>query len=242
MSALHLVEFHLDQTALLRFLAAQGIGDTRHDPDLGYGVHAWLKAAFADLAPRPWRLLADRRRPPRVLAYSRHPAAVLVEQMCRFAEPMVQAVSPPEAIAGKAMPQWTSGQELGFQLLSCPVGRKARQGTEKDLFLLAAERAPDERHDRAAIYVQAIRHQLQAGGVVEVDRLWLEGFRRVHQLRKTQGPMGERAPVHLERPEALIGGVLHIVDPDGFGLLLANGIGRHRAFGYGMLLLKPPGR
>jgi len=29
-------------------------------------------------------------------------------------------------------------------------------------------------------------------------------------------------------------------DPTGFAALLARGVGRHRAFGFGMLLLRPP--
>jgi CRISPR system Cascade subunit CasE len=43
----------------------------------------------------------------------------------------------------------------------------------------------------------------------------------------------------LDRPQALVKGVLNIADSDAFNRLLARGIGRHRAFGYGMLLLRP---
>ena len=37
-------------------------------------------------------------------------------------------------------------------------------------------------------------------------------------------------------------GVLTITDPDAFAQLLARGVGRHRSYGYGMLLLRPPGK
>jgi CRISPR system Cascade subunit CasE len=37
-------------------------------------------------------------------------------------------------------------------------------------------------------------------------------------------------------------GEFNITDRDGFDQLLRRGIGRHRAFGFGMLLLSPPGR
>ena len=33
-----------------------------------------------------------------------------------------------------------------------------------------------------------------------------------------------------------------IRDPLAFGRLIRNGIGRHKAYGYGMLLLRPPDR
>lgn len=242
MSELQMIECHLDQTALLRFLRAQGLDDPRHGPDLGYGVHAWLKAAFGDLAPRPWRLLTDRKRPARVLGYADAPAEALIGRLCDFSDPAVQSVCPPEGIAGKAMPQWTAGRELGFELLCCPVGRKAGQKTEKDLFLLKADNAPGDKLDRAAIYGDWARERLETGGAAQIERLWLDGFRRVRQQRKRQAPPGERTVCHLERPEAVMAGVLRVGDPQVFERLLARGVGRHRAFGYGMLLLKPPRR
>ena len=37
-------------------------------------------------------------------------------------------------------------------------------------------------------------------------------------------------------------GILTITDPIAFAELLKRGVGRHRAYGYGMLLLRPPAR
>ena len=34
-------------------------------------------------------------------------------------------------------------------------------------------------------------------------------------------------------------GTLEVIDPTMFAGLVANGVGRHRAYGYGMLLLRP---
>ena len=44
----------------------------------------------------------------------------------------------------------------------------------------------------------------------------------------------------VERPQALFGGTAVIRDGERFAALLARGIGRHRAFGSGMVLLSPP--
>ena len=44
------------------------------------------------------------------------------------------------------------------------------------------------------------------------------------------------------RSDAVLRGVLSITNPRAFAELLARGIGRHRSYGYGMLLLRPPGR
>ena len=37
-------------------------------------------------------------------------------------------------------------------------------------------------------------------------------------------------------------GTLTVTDPQAFAALLSGGVGRHAAFGFGMLLLSPPGR
>ncbi|GAB4211209.1 MAG: hypothetical protein OHK0013_32690 [Sandaracinaceae bacterium] len=43
-----------------------------------------------------------------------------------------------------------------------------------------------------------------------------------------------------ERPNAVLEGTLRVTDADAFRALLARGLGRHRAFGFGMLLLRRP--
>ena len=47
--------------------------------------------------------------------------------------------------------------------------------------------------------------------------------------------------VGLEGPDATVHGTMTVTDPTAFARLLAHGVGRHRAYGYGMLLLRPPG-
>jgi CRISPR system Cascade subunit CasE len=45
----------------------------------------------------------------------------------------------------------------------------------------------------------------------------------------------------VERPDALLEGVLEVTDGAAFDRLLSDGIGRHRSFGFGMLRLAPIG-
>lgn len=85
------------------------------------------------------------------------------------------------------------------------------------------------------MYRDWLARHLAAGGV-EPERLALDSFR----LSGTQRRGSDRALHHLRRgPDALFSGVLRVADPDAFAALLARGVGRHRAFGYGMLLLRP---
>ena len=58
-------------------------------------------------------------------------------------------------------------------------------------------------------------------------------------------PSSARAPFeklherHSEGPDAVMRGNITVTDSDAFTRLLSHGIGRHRAYGYGMLLLRP---
>lgn len=238
MTALHMVEMHLNLPALLRFLRSQGMDRWAADDDLGYGIHAWLAAAFGDMAPRPWRLFHGRGQPPRILGYACHDAEDLTARMHEFADPAVLAVCPADGIASRLMPNWREGRRLAFEVQTCPIGRKARSGIEKDIFLIRAdhEEGPLKRE---AVYCQWLREQMERAGAVSVGSVRVAGFRMVRVTRRVQGGPGERKGRSLIRPRALFRGDLTIRDGAAFSTVLARGIGRHRAFGYGMILLRP---
>ncbi len=236
MSSLHLVELQIDLVPLYSFLHGRGL--SKEDTDLGYGVHSWLKAAFGELAPQPWRLLVDRVRPTRILGYSRYGAEVLQRRMQEFADPSVAQVCPDPGLtmASRIMPAWVEGRRLGFQTLLCPVGRKARSGLEKDLFLIKAD-TQEKGLRREEVYTQWAKSNFGQFSTT-INEIRLVGFRLVKQTRPTQGA-GRRYRT-TNRPQALLEGILTVGDPQDFQRLLARGLGRHRAFGYGMILLRPP--
>jgi CRISPR system Cascade subunit CasE len=242
MKPLFMLELEFDVVALYRFLHTQGLSGREDDTELGYGVHAWLGAAFGDLAPKPWRLLMDKHRPPRILGYASHDASALQQRVLEFAEPGVLRVCPePQLmIASRAMPTWEKGRRLGFQTLVCPIGRKARSGIEKDLFLIHADSPSDyDGLSREQIYCDWAKRRFNNYSVT-IDHMRLAGFRLVKQIRQTQSANGERVLRQIVRPQALLEGELTIEDPNRFARLLRHGVGRHRAFGYGMILLRPP--
>jgi CRISPR system Cascade subunit CasE len=240
MNQLFMIELEFDTLALYRFLHTRGLSGIEDDTELGYGLHAWLKAAFGDLAPKPWRLLMDKHRPPRILGYASHGADVLQQRIVEFADPSVLRVCPePQLmIADRIMPIFRKGRRVGFQTLVCPVGRKARSGIEKDLFLIHAD-SHGEGLCRETVYCNWVEEKLGDYSVI-VDSIRLEGFRLVRQMRQTQSSNGKRRRRQIVRPQALLEGELIVQDSTEFIHLLARGIGRHRAFGYGMILLRPP--
>lgn len=136
------------------------------------------------------------------------------------------------------------------------LNRGGKAAQEMDAFLAACERAgsPDDGHppvDREAVYAEWIERQLAAAAMIEAVEL--RQFRRVRTRRAVHAATGDgggtsgastpRMPRRgVEGPDALMAGTLAVRDPDAFARLLARGVGRHAAFGYGMLLLSAPGR
>jgi len=231
---------------LMRFLAHQGLNNPA-DEDFGYGTHVWLKALFGPYAPKPFRLFqADRRnRPIRLLAYTAAPPSSLIEHAATFAEPGVLAVGDPtRSLTSKRLPTsaaWVAGRRLGFEVLACPVVRHAGTGGEQDVFLHRLNRAAaDEAVSRPGAYTDWLAQQV--AGAATIERAELTGFSLGHHLRRSRPVGADRARrAHsLRRPRALLAGEFRVEDPDRFAALLARGIGRHRSFGYGMLLLRSP--
>lgn len=62
-------------------------------------------------------------------------------------------------------------------------------------------------------------------------RRWLQLYRR--------SAGGHREGRKLCRPEIVVGGRLRITEQDQFRGLLGHGLGRHKSFGFGMLMLRP---
>lgn len=233
MSAMHLLRMELSPPQLMAFARQQGL--LRHeDEGHGYVLHAWLAAMFGTNAPKPFRW--DERRQ-QLLGYCNQPAEVLAEHAQAFAQPQDWAVLVPGSLVSKPMPTtWREGQRVQAEVRVCPVTR--RDDGEKDVFLRAVDRLGDAVPPRGAVYVDWFRRQW--GQAVDFEHLELLGHSRVRLLRRSCVDT-ERGRVvrSLERPQAMFSAVLTVRDGDAFTRLLQRGIGRHRAFGYGMVLLRP---
>ncbi|MEO1610230.1 MAG: type I-E CRISPR-associated protein Cas6/Cse3/CasE, partial [Pseudomonadota bacterium] len=168
-------------------------------------------------------------------------------------------------LATKQMPDvWTMGKHLGFDVRVRPVmrlrkpmanprpGKKAYgAGSEVDAFVVEAQKNhPDHRprlengsllasgmqlarRDRPAVYKDWLAARLGAIAQVDREKTELVAFERSRV---------SRGHTSIEGPDATFHGELTVKDPEKFQTLLARGVGRHCAFGYGMLLLRPPRR
>lgn len=219
---------------------------TRHrllspDGDAGYALHALLSAAFGDEAPKPFRYLGAKQG---LLAYTSQPAEVLHEHAALATPDVAQALGL-EALALRVFPQaWRQDQALGFEVRIRPVLR-AKDGRERDVFLHRIESSSSSTmaaDDRETIYAEWLERQFSAQGAASLVRTGMEAFRLSRVIRQGGAkPSGERQVGTVMGPDAIFKGVLRIRDGAAFNRLLQRGIGRHRAFGFGMLLLKPAG-
>lgn len=145
---------------------------------------------------------------------------------------------------------WKAGHRLGFDVRVRPVirsraGAEGRSGIERDAFLVAA--TPHEKNsasspERAAVYSQWLTRQLATGGAAALLAANLIQFQLtsvVRQQAPTPGTPRERSLV--TGPDAVLSGMIEVQNPAAFAALLERGIGRHRTFGFGLLLLRPAG-
>lgn len=231
MSGLHLVRIPVVAPRLLRFAAEHGI--TQEEDGLGYTLHAWFAALFGEAAPKPFRYFERRHE---VLGYSAHSAAELLERAQAFASPQAWAALDPAGVFSKPMPSaWRAGQRLHLEVLACPVSRKGDE--EKDLYLRTLDRLGADAPPRGEVYRQWFASQWN--GAVQLEEVELLGMAaRTRLLRRARN--GHSRLLVVERPQALFGANAVVQDGEQFAERLCRGIGRHRAFGFGMVLVAPP--
>lgn len=244
MNPLTLVQLTPDREVFAHWAATNGWlgrGAARQGhPDLGYAWHVLLKSAFADLAPKPF---VDRSplRSNQLLGYvpaepERIRAAIPVDGL------IARALGMDEVRMNQMPDGWHSGQRLSFEVRARPVIRtrtNPRSGSvdEIDIAQWRARKSPEI--DREQAYADWLRSGLARANAATLERVRMNLFRRTRVVRRSQ--RGARSIVTVEGPEAWLCGGLVVNDPQGFAALLRRGIGRHRSFGFGCLLIAPPG-
>lgn len=233
----HLIHMRPNLKRLLPWAQRQGFVPDRGQGDLGYAFHAALRAAFADVAPQPFSFRSGQG----LLAYTAQAEAL--RSAVALATPEVADIlgldatlHSPGLLIRPFPTNWKAGQLLSFEVRVRPVVRK--DDKELDAFLSAAQRMPDVVLSREAVYADWLKRLF--GDVATLHEVRMTEFALSNVVRRA-APQAEggrpRRPV--QGPDAVLTGTLQVRDSVAFAGLLARGIGRHRAFGFGMLLLKP---
>lgn len=235
----------------LRPAALAAVARRKHVPlrdlDEGYLAHCLMRELWGDEAPAPF-LLRPRARTLEALGYSRVPAEVLVEQARSADAGLLGCLEDRERIASRPVPCFEPGHMVGFHLRACPVVRLAgpthghRAGAEVDAFLAkcfsVGAGVPVARQD---VYQEWLARQFRDVAVVGARLEWsrVAAIQRQRMVRRTQEEV--RRPRRIERPDVVFEGALVVSDAGCFQDFLARGVGRHKAFGFGALLLVPAG-
>jgi len=223
--------------------AALLVRGVRPDRDLGHGL-VWTLFDEAPEAPRNFLYLVERERPFTVVVRSARPPRPgdlwRVERSYPF-RPVLEA-----------------GQELSFRVTCVPVTwtrTAASSSTKRQDVIMAAWRRLQEAERGNAERLAAVADR------AALDWLERQGAARGFALVRREGVATGEDPrtvevLGYERRRLLRGrgrrpvefgsvtyeGRLHVVDPNGFRGVLAEGLGVARAFGMGLVQIARPRR
>ncbi|WP_222129994.1 type I-E CRISPR-associated protein Cas6/Cse3/CasE [Bordetella genomosp. 13] len=238
-TSLYLMQFQPDLRRLLPWAERRGLLASRGGGDLGYAFHGALSEAFGDLAPKPYSYRSSHG----LLAYTQHSPQAMQEN-ASLATPEVSdmlgltATPRTPGLLIRPFPgSWRAGQILSFEVRVRPVQRAVRGG-ERDVFLAEVDKHPDAGVDRATTYQDWLRRQFE--GAARITDATMTQFKLSAVLRRHAAKGDSARPSHIVNgPEAVFAGHLTVENGEQFAQKVTRGIGRHRAFGFGMLLLKP---
>jgi len=249
MDELHLHSIAIDSMAATGLARRQRLIDGRGARDDGYITHAVLAAALGDASPSPFALeheLDPRRVVERdVIAIAYSPLSL--DEMMRRADEehgrviawdrcQTRAVCPPEA-----------GAVVAFTARVAPIVRSRAaspdreqhgrgHGREMDAFIAECVRVGRGRRvSREDVYRGWV--QLQLGDAAEVAGFEVRDARVAVAVRRGYRGAEHRERYYMSLSTAVLRGSLVVRDTAAFYAVMRRGLGRHRSFGLGMMLV-----
>ena len=253
----HLVYFPLSLRKFNRWVANRDL--IRNNVfDRGYALHVFLSGIFGKSILQPFRVFATRDgHTASIYAYSEKDSKSLQEVAYEVATPDSLTVIDLDDILSKHMRfEFPQNQTLGFDIRVRPVRRLKRElndnlsnkvfvkGSEIDVFLWNAIRhyphysksegsnAIKAGNSRSNIYVDWLVERFRGSVEIDSNQCRLSSYERSRIWRGNA--------VGLDGPDAVLHGSLIVKHPETFATFVRKGIGRHKAYGYGMILLRPP--
>ena len=139
-------------------------------------------------------------------------------------------------------PQLTEGQQLAFTLTANPVVARKTAGknnsVKHDVWMDAKKKAQEKNLEGFAL-AQAcetaskewlIRQGERCGFHLTMDSVLVDGYQQ-NRFYKGEDPI-RYSTIHFE-------GVLTVTDPEAFTTMLGEGVGKSKAFGCGLMMVKP---
>ena len=237
----------INPQALSDWMAHSAIRDRDH------ALHRILIETMGPLAPRPHRVFFPNNpdKAATLYGYTQANADALRAMAQACANPLQTEVLPPDSIMTKPMPtNWRQGETFGFDIRVRPIRRfkrntpprpkpggpyPRRTSREIDISLhINQERRAHNlpRLPTGTLYVNWLQTLFadQGGAALITDAT------SIHSLNQT--PTNHKKPSPILGPDLVIQGALTVTDPSAFQRLIASGIGRHKTYGYGMLIIR----
>jgi CRISPR associated protein len=207
--------------------------------DLDLLIKTVLTEAFGGAVVRPWSLHRQAGPVATVVGYSGTSVAE-IEQRLGLALPSIRAAI--KGVHGHPLPPLAASQRLRFTVRLCPTihitpsKEKSHPHGEIDAFLVAVQRG-ERNIERQGIYTRYLVERLKGASV---EHAILARFRLEQMSRPHRGPSAPASGVARRVvPDAVLQGVLTVIDPAIFVETLMSGVGRQRAFGRGYVRLEP---
>ena len=241
--ALHLVRIPIgNERAYWRFLRTINL-PPRGDPH-GYTAHALLSELFRDHPVKPFRWMRTNGKR-YLLGYAQAPEDRLRAAAETHAARLAHTAVDWEGFAARPIPETLRGNFL-CEIHATPVVRSRLIDTENtppgeepplrevDVFVReVAARRPGASLDRHAIYLEWLTRQVARFPGVALRSAAVHRFRLVDVPRRR----ADRTFRLCRRPDVVFRGILQVEDPQDGLELLRRGVGRERAFGFGLVLL-----
>ncbi|MFC4236049.1 type I-E CRISPR-associated protein Cas6/Cse3/CasE [Thalassospira xianhensis] len=216
-------------------------GERGYHNDEGQALHHLLSETFGKGVLQPFRVMkATGAKTSSLYAYSTKTIDDLRATAAETGMPNALAVCAPERIQMKGMPSaWKEGKRYAFDVRLRPVRRLAKdiggykKGAEVDAYQVACLNARysavcEPIGTREDVYLEWLQERLM--GAATVDTGTMKRFQMHKASRKGRSING---------PDITFHGELTVTDPVAFAELLRGGVGRHKAYGFGMMLLRP---
>ena len=251
---LYLIRGTINEQELTRWMNENSMQDR------DFAIHCLLRESFgSEKGLQPFRA-TNKAGEVRSFIYGYSASAM--EELATtalFSQGPVEAkVLPPSSLEGKEMPStWEEGQKASFEIRTKPVIRVAqkREYINREMRPIAEERNLKPRSEIDVMQWERMKAGFHRRNPPRPEEVYTEWLRK--KLLPTGAATLENKSVKLvsirDRPlqrqrggkttqsqEVVMRGTLRIADPKRFNNLLTKGLGRHKSYGYGMLLLGPP--
>ncbi len=236
-----MIRLLLDMKSFKIYAADRGLITKKGVMDEGLVLHHVLSEAFGKSEIQPFRLMIARHaKRGSIYGYCLKNHRKLLKIAKDIAPPEHLSMLSVEKIESKLMPcDWKSGRRLGFDIMVRPIRRNDKNGktSERDAFIVKLEQSDDKdrKPTREEAYKEWLTEKFQQNQSAWIESVHLAKFMRVRGAN-------ENNMKGLEGPQATLHGTLKVLNCDAFNNLLIRGVGRRKAYGYGMILLRPPSK